>query len=137
VPGGSADREVDRFGKRLGMPGTFLQGIQVLGLQTNKQVTCQDQGAGRGSAIVRGQDDETGGVSAGSRAFSKVSRMLRNVKNIFTAKSSEVSLSKQTSTQYSQDPYRLTSNLGLTNPMACWLAGHSLPRPANKMGPRT
>jgi hypothetical protein len=43
VAGEVAERDETCFGKRLRMPGIFLEGIQILGLHTNEDVTCQNQ----------------------------------------------------------------------------------------------
>jgi hypothetical protein len=40
---GLAETDETWFGRCLRMPGTFLQGIQILGLHTNEGVTDQNQ----------------------------------------------------------------------------------------------
>ncbi len=60
-----AERDETCFGKRLRMPGIFLEGIRILGLHTNEGVTCQDRTLVRGPGIVRRQADETGDIEAG------------------------------------------------------------------------
>jgi hypothetical protein len=60
VAGKSAERNETRFEKRLGVPGIFLQGIQILGLHTNEGVSCQNPRLVRGPAIVKRQDIEAG-----------------------------------------------------------------------------
>ncbi len=65
MAGEFAERDETCFGKRLRMPGIFLEGIQILGLHTNEGVTCQNQRLVRGPGIVRRQDNETGDIEAG------------------------------------------------------------------------
>jgi len=65
VAGEFAGRDETCFGKRLRMPGTFLEGIRILGLHTNEGDTCQNQRLVRGPGIVSRQDDETGDIEAG------------------------------------------------------------------------
>src|ERR1700730_1935409 len=48
VAGEFAERNETCFGKRLSMPGIFLEGIQILGLHTNEGVICQNQRLARG-----------------------------------------------------------------------------------------
>ena len=60
MAGEFAERDENCFGKRLRMPRIFLGGIQILGLDTNEAVTCQNQRRLRGPGIVRRQDNESG-----------------------------------------------------------------------------
>ena len=63
MAGEFAEREETCFGKRLRMPGIFLEGIQILGLHTNEGVTRQNQRLVRGPGIVRRQDNEDWAMS--------------------------------------------------------------------------
>jgi hypothetical protein len=63
LAGEFAERDETCFGKRSGIPGIFLEGIQILGLDTNEGVTCQSQRLVQG--IVRRQGNETGDIEAG------------------------------------------------------------------------
>jgi hypothetical protein len=65
VPGEFAERDETCFGKRLSMPGIFLERIQILGLHTNEAVSCQKQRLVRAPGFVRRQDNKTGDIEAG------------------------------------------------------------------------
>jgi len=64
VAGEFAERDETCLGKRLRMPGIFLERIQILGLHTNEGVTCQNGRLVRGPGIVRRRDDEIGDIGA-------------------------------------------------------------------------
>ena len=65
MAGEFATRDETCFGKRLRMPGIFLEGIQILGLRTNEGATCQNHRLVRGPSIVRRQEKESGDMPAG------------------------------------------------------------------------
>jgi hypothetical protein len=59
VAGGFADTDEALFGKRLRMPGIFLEGIQILGLNANEGVNYPNQRLVGGPGIVRRRDNKT------------------------------------------------------------------------------
>jgi hypothetical protein len=65
VAGEFAERDETCFGKRLRVPGIFVEGIRILGLRTNEEVTRESQRLVRSPAIVRPQDNETRTIEIG------------------------------------------------------------------------
>ena len=68
VAGEFAERDETCFGKRLRVPEIFVEGVRILGLRANEEVTRLSERLVRGSGTVRPQDDETGKIEAGRGA---------------------------------------------------------------------
>jgi hypothetical protein len=59
VAGEFAERDETCVGKRLRVPGIVAEGVRILGLRTNEEVTRESQRHVRSPTIVSPQDNET------------------------------------------------------------------------------
>lgn len=110
------------FGKRFRMSGVFFfEGIQILGVHTNKGVTRENRGLVRGPDPMGRQDNETEHINVGRRVRSKFSGEMRDVRNGTSSERNHVRVKEKTSTQCSQSAYRQASNFYFTRRWNAWL----------------